>query len=183
MITATSIAPPVDVLKLGTFIHYHHRAGVARIAPLSGPWYETDRYGIKTSTPRKGTMGWKLFDGYYKNETVSVDNCPKIEDESGFTWSLNHAREMFFDFPRKRGINKSVFTWPEEGNGYIIGLIRRGIGQAYQATHSTMFEDFEPGGFILDTWVWLYVVKEHLRGTEYILCPLNAVTPVPDVPR
>jgi hypothetical protein len=161
MITSTTIAPPVNPFELGAKVEYHHRAGVARIAPLNGPF--------KQPSGQRSLYGWKLFEGARKNEwsgpTTVVD---------GMELDTTFVREMFFDYP-KTGRNKTVFIWPDKGNGIIIGLVRRGIGTAVGNSYSDYDHEFEPGYFDLDTWVWLYLVKTQLAGSEFVMCPLDAV--------
>lgn len=70
------------------------------------------------------------------------------------------------------GKNKTVVVWPEEGSGIIIAMIRRGIGESVRGYGS--YEDYEPGYFVADEWVWLYAVKAHLSSLDFVLTPIWA---------
>jgi hypothetical protein len=169
MITATTIAPPTKHHKLGVKVKYHHRAAVARIAPEYGVYN-----GRKVD---RVPYGMKLFEGIYKNEYVKTIGEPMHLFDGGV-----ETRMMFFKQPKQRGVNKTVMIWPAEGEGIIIGLVRRGIGNAYSASGTGSsglfgtYDDYEPGGFDLKTWVWLYLIKERLEGEKYIMAPLDAVS-------
>lgn len=156
----------IELLPLGTNIYFHHRAGVARMMPL-----DRDR-----SEPR----GWKIVEGTYKKEWVK-------EPEDG-NFGGHAVREQFFDWPQAVGRypptrrNKTVMVWPDEGFGFVIGVIRRSIGTSTKSSsYSTMDGwDFEAGYHDSDMYVDLYVIKQFYEGTEYILCPLWAVREVAD---
>ena len=154
-----SIAPPREHLGLGQRIRYHHRCAVARWQTgkkknSSGLW--VDVYPNYTSEPH-----WRLFEGASKSYIMDG-------------WKTEHdlAEEMPYNGRR----NKTLFLWPEDGEGVVIGLVRRGIGTS--VPNSTSFNgettEYDQGYFVEEAWVWLYVVKRWLAGTDYILVPMDA---------
>lgn len=77
--------------------------------------------------------------------------------------------------PTDTKINKTVVCWPEEGQGIVIGLIRKGIGTSYEGYESGYETEWEPGTFSAREWVWLYAVKGWINGTNYYYAPMWAV--------
>lgn len=171
-----SLRSGYDLLPLGTSIHYHHRAGVARYLPMF-----RDDPGSK--------KGWKIVEG-----TLVYDGRNPELTEEGPTidgWNHNALREMFFTWPQayfskwgyKQGqYNKTVMVWPDDGFGWIIGIMRKSIGVSTSGYRSrSMYgDDYEPGYHTTDMYVDLYVVKPWYEGTQYLLCPLWAVSEVKD---
>lgn len=152
-----------ELLPIGTRIHYHHRAGVARIMPL-------DR-------DRSEPCGWKIMEGTYKNEWTKI---PGDMDFGAYA-----VREQFFHWPYdEKRRNKTVMVWPDDGFGWIIGIVRRSIGRSGQQSSSYNSwngeYDYDPGFHASEMMVDLYVIKQMYDGTEYILCPMWAVSEVED---
>lgn len=88
-----------------------------------------------------------------------------------FSWFLEEERDPL-DIPTDGRRNKTVVMWPEEGSGIIIAMIRRGIGESVPGHGSG--EDFDPGYFAADDWVWLYAIKTHLSSLDFVLAPVWA---------
>ena len=155
-----------ELLPLGTNVAFHHRAGIARWMPL-------DR-----NQDRDGPYGWKIVEGTYRGEMVPGEPLSHFEQ----------LREMFFQWPQAAGRNptekrnKTVMVWPHLGFGFIIGIIRRSCGYSRKSHSYNSMDgwDFDPGYHVTDIYVDLYVVKQIYEGTDYILCPLWAVSEVDD---
>lgn len=154
-----------ELFELGTKVSYHHRAGVARYKRLH-----------KDLEPR----GWVIVQGVNSREIQPMEANGDIPFYDGFSW--NHMRHIFFDWPRARmsygQYNKTVMVWPDEGQGYVIGKIRRSIGVSSSGYRDNFSGEFEPGYHSTDMYVDLYVIKTQYDGTDYILCPLWAVQEV-----
>ena len=146
------IAPPKEHLELGDRIRFHHRACVARIPKNDGAT------------------------GIFAGADVPL-KWNAVQKEGGSPPFVD------FDTPQFPGIiadrskrNKTIMVWPEEGEGIIIALIRRGIGHSYEGyTSGYEYPEYEPGGFSVQEWHWLYVVKRELLRMEFIYVPLWAV--------
>jgi outer membrane receptor for monomeric catechols len=160
MIGFLGIAPPREHLELGARIRYHHRCAVAR-------WQtgkKRNSSGIFENVfGGSYTPHWRLFGGANKNAPIM----------DGWSTEANLADGMTYNGRR----NKTIFMWPEEGEGVVIGLIRRGIGESVSPTTSFNGEttEYEEGYFAEEFWIWLYAVKTRLEGTDYILVPMDAV--------
>lgn len=151
--TVGSISPPKDHLELGDRIRYHHRACVARI-------------------PKSRHTGSGVFD---------LPPIPAewnaIEQEGGappFTgFGTSNFPGIIADRTKR---NKTIMVWPEEGEGYIIALIRRGIGKSHEGyTSGYEYPEYEPGYFEAQEWHWLYVVKQTLLRMGFIYVPMWGV--------
>jgi hypothetical protein len=71
--------------------------------------------------------------------------------------------------------NKTIIVWPAEGEGIVIGLIRRGIGNSHAGyTSGYEYPEYEPGWFTAHEWHWLYEVKTSLRQKDKVYAPLWA---------
>ena len=171
-----SIAPPREHLELGDKIRYHHRVAVARWQTgkkkENGLWINA--YPNYTPEPY-----WRLFEGVGKGAYYNGELIPLSSDD----WSpFDDKPQRDIMPPRKGGRNKTLYMWPAEGSGVIIGLVRRGIGQSVSGyvSHGPDGSDYEPGYFAEEAWVWLYAVKTHISGTDYILVPMDAVQKIDD---
>lgn len=159
MLEAGGIAPPREHLELGDRVAYHHRACVLRI-----PRPDYGKLWVKKPvTPRWAAVGVGKFDR--------------------FTHMLRPSSEGPFGegdpldlLPTGKGINKTIYVWPEEGEGCLIGMVRRGIGHSVGPSGGGNFEDYEPGWFETREWHWLYVIKLGLAGIEktMVLTPMWA---------
>ena len=148
---ALNIAPPKEHLELGDKIRYHHRACVARI-PKSK--YEPGIFGKSSFEPK-----W---------ETINKEGgSPPV-----YSWQEdNWLSRMPTDVKR----NKTIVIWHEIGEGFIYGMIRRGIGTSYSGyTSGYETPEYEPGWFDPHEWHWLYAVKCHLSGLQGIYVPIWA---------
>lgn len=154
------IAPPREHLELGARIRYHHRCAVARWQTgkkrNSSNLFE-DVYPRGCFEPH-----WRLFEGASKHSYIM----------DGWLTEQSLAEKM----PYNKRRNKTLFMWPEEGEGIVIGLLRRGIGESVSPTTSFNGEttEYDEGYFAQEFWVWVYAVKRHLEGTNYILVPMDA---------
>jgi hypothetical protein len=175
-----------DRLPLGTYVKYHHRAGVAR----------HKRHTFLHEDSPDTRKGWILVAGTLPNESVmvirnnirvpaymlgdeEVENLPKINK-----MYTDRIKDMFYDWPQaldahKQKINKTVMVWPDDGSGWIMGKIRKSIGVSSPGGiyGGGYFEppEWEPGYHHTLMYVDLYVVKVSYEGTNYVLCPLWAV--------
>lgn len=149
-----SIRPPDNPLELGTPVVYHHRACVARVPKRDKSPSVLDKtlFGASERENRWITVGEGRWQ-YALEEESPVKGMP---------------------FNGKR--NKTIVCWPEDGEGIIIGLVRKGIGQSV-AGHESGYEypEWEPGYFDAEEWHWLYAVKGRLNGVNYLLVPMWAV--------
>jgi hypothetical protein len=84
--------------------------------------------------------------------------------------------ESLGKLPTNTGRNKSLLVWPEEGQGCVVGLVRRGIGRSVSGytTRSDYGEEYESGWFVAEEWHWLYAVKTTMRGLDVIFVPMWA---------
>lgn len=167
-----------DRLPLGCRVRWSHRAAVVR-------WWWKDR-DTKTDSE------WVPREGLSRNDRLPwLSALPRPEvDPSPFSSSPFHivGRERgdtFWERPIVRQhterLTKSVFVWPEEGEGVVTGLVRRGIGAAHKGYFSHDFEygpEWEQGYFATDAWASLYAVRWKLSGTDYLLTPFWAVEPL-----
>lgn len=165
-----------EFLPIGTRVHAHHRAGVARYGKL---WKDTCEdaggTGLFAAETLKAPVGWRIVEGVYRGELVPPLN---ILDTSG-----DFLRFKFKDFPRAKfqygTCNKTVMVWPTDSFGWIIGIMRKGIGEShkgYQYSGSYYNEpEYDPGYLALDIYVDLYAIKQTYEGTDYILAPVWAV--------
>lgn len=169
------------LFDIGTRVSYHHRAGIARWMLL---------YGKPSDYPysEQPKSGWKIVEGTLVYNGRNPETLPM--GEVG-TWQdgYNHntVREMFFDWPQAQfskwgylqgTCNKTVMVWPDDGFGWIMGIMRKSIGASSRSYGRG--EDYEEGYHTTDMYVDLYVVKPWYEGTQYILCPLWAVKEVSD---
>lgn len=162
------IAPPhrlprTAVLDLGARVSWTHRAAVAR-------WVTAE-----AALVRPGRGAWRLTEGLARGEPYPPIGVPEEEE------AIYRFTEDAPFYERRRGsANKTVIVWPEEGEGVLIGLVRRGLGESSPSSGGgSMFEDFEPGFFTAAAFLHLYAVKQTLTGTSYLLCPWWAVTEPP----
>lgn len=156
---------PMDrMFSMGECVTYHHRAGVARYKK------------VHKDLP---DVGWKITQGALSGEKDVLDPhdemVPKI---NVYFW--NHRRYSFFNYPQRRFgyhglINKTVMVWPEDGAGWVVGLIRKAIGVSQRTTRSSYHNEIDQGYFAVEMYVDLYVVKTQYQGTDTILCPIWAV--------
>lgn len=149
-------------LPLGTRVAYTHRAAVAR-------W--------RTGRDRFEQSEWLLTEGVTPRGGWRPSFTPAEEPER-FSIEFGFVADPFYTRPIE-GVNKTVFCWPEDGEGLLIGLVRRGVGSSYAASRSHGgflgdYDDFEPGGFHAHLFVPLYAVKHELNGVDYTLHPTFA---------
>lgn len=149
--------PHADELPLGARVRFHHRAAVAR-------W----------TTYEHGPGEWRLTEGVERGWRPAIS--PPERDPRDIEFSF--ADDPFYR--RRSGrTNKTVIVWPEEGDGFLFGLVRRGIGEGYSPSggydHWTGEHEYDPGGFSAQALVPLYAIKTGLNGVRYLLCPTWAV--------
>jgi hypothetical protein len=91
---------------------------------------------------------------------------------SGF-WTLHEGSERYTPVPGLPAgrINKTLLVWPEDGDGIVIGLVRRGIGISH---FGSSYSD-DPGGFTVLEYHDLFQVKRFLKDRSHMLVPLWAV--------
>lgn len=162
----------IELLPIGTRVSYHHRAGVARYK-VPSRLYDVD-----------GRKGWILTDGTLPGpEIVGPDATPVLI--SDYNW--NRVKDMFFDWPQagmyfpNQKVNKTVMLWPSDGFGWVMGIMRKSIGESssgYRHSMGGYGEDYEPGYHHTLMYVDLYIVKLWYEGKDCILCPLWAVRKV-----
>jgi hypothetical protein len=178
MQTLASMPRDADLFEMGVDIRYHHRAGVARYKKL---FEGIDEVGWKiTQGVRSGEKDFMPDEGNPDDPfMLEVPNVSVEVLRTGVAYW--HKRYMFAKFPQARGrwytLNKTVMVWPEEGQGTVIGYLRKGIGQSSPGyTSGYEHPEYEQGYFAVDMYVDLYVVKTEFYGTDWILCPIWGVT-------
>lgn len=182
-----------DQFEIGTRVYCTHRAAVARYRKL---WkdYEPDPPPIASTInrnagivldfsgaePEKAPLGWKIVEGCLKNELV----------DDGFQFdgmNYNHRMYSFAEYPRAKfghgqQYNKTVMVWPSEFYGWIIGMVRKGIGESHKGSYygGGYYDppDYDPGYLSVDMYVDLYVIKLYYQGTDYVYAPLWAAQKV-----
>lgn len=165
----------IELLSFGTRIAFHHRAGVARHKKLHADLDD---------------KGWIIVQGcstrevVYENDDFPFNTVSQKVHDLGYS---DRKKHMFFNWPKASSnygqhCNKTVFVWSEDGFGWIIGVIRKSIGVSSPGYRSRSWDgdDYEPGYHHTDMYVDLYVIKQWYEGTDYILCPLWAVSGVED---
>lgn len=186
MVTATGInfAPPTQLrvdatLPLGSRVRWTHLAAVAR-------WYdkgEADMHEWVITEPRAHGFRPRMASEPVLRGGTDIP----IEFGDGDAWEAEQrwyrtrrggrdGVEVYYDR------NKTVLVWPYEGDGYLFGLVRRGIGASSKA-HSYYDSyngehDYDPGGFAAECYVPLYAVKRQLSGLGYLFAPHWAVSVV-----
>lgn len=177
-----------DQFEIGTRVSCTHRAAVARYkklwkdyepAPLGiGDYTKLDLTGAK---PEKAPFGWKIVEGCLKNDFA--DDGLTI-----FDMSYRHRMYYFAGYPQAKlqygKANKTVMVWPEDYYGWVIGIVRKAIGESHAAYHSSggYWEppEWEPGYCSVDMYVDLYVIKLAYVGVQYVYAPMWAVSKVED---
>jgi hypothetical protein len=159
MITSTGIKlPDFELLSLGDRVKYHHRCQVIRCSL---------RLHLGLSVPPEDRYYW-----FFPSREV------------GHVPPVLHG-DPYHKYPAERSgkgtvkYNKSIYIWPEEGTGIITGVVRRGIGYSEPTSGGQSgydWDDFNPGGFSAETWVWLYTIKSSIYGTQQALVPIDAVS-------
>lgn len=164
-ITATGIGRPQEKFKLGERVRYHHRACEMRL-------------------PKPQRKSGDPFDAAspFISEWIS---CGPGRADHVFTYQDRLALypdDLLGDrfvFRAPAGVNKSIAIWPEEGEGILISLVRRGIGKSVPTTSShslDSYDDIDPGYFAAAEWVWFYVVKFGMSGLDDLaLVPMGAL--------
>lgn len=162
-----TFAPPLSVkrdelLPVGARVSWSHRAAVMRRRRIS------EEAGAGTE--------WVTIEGVEKFWRPPMSK--QVDDAFGL------ETDEWYQRPVRGGLNKSVLVWPEEGEGVVIGFVRRGVGESYSSSRGHgMFgdgDDFEPGGFAAHGFVPLYAVKSRLEGLDYSLVPTWAASRVTD---
>lgn len=163
---AVDLSPPrvlpwAEELPLTAHVRWSHRAAVARWKRAQyvegGEWLLVE--GVEKRSGWRPNMG----------RDIREDNLPFNE------WL--HDDPFWHREPRPQDPNKTVVVWPEDGSGYLFGLVRRGIGISEPARKgggwigSDMYDEGDPGGFAAEGFVHLYAVKGELRGVGYWLVP------------
>jgi hypothetical protein len=153
---ATGIAPPREHLELGDRVRFHHRAAVARLPDKlpPDPLFGADR-----------TMyAWDV-----------------VAKEGGRPERAFEETHWLQRMPRNSRVNKTIICWPDEGEGVIVGMIRRGIGRSVRGYESGYeYPEWNPGYFDAREWHWLYVVKAGLTQRDPFYVPLWACTLIAD---
>lgn len=157
-----------EELPLGARVLWHHRAAVIRWR-----WSESGRFG------KEPWGDWWVAEGVPKRSGWRPRMALIPEGESEAVLAFTQDLDPFYERPPRDGNNKTVIVWPEEGHGFVFGLVRRGIGQSVSAsgTASMYHDNFEPGYFDAVGYVPLYAVKSELAGVNYMLVPHWAVKP------
>ena len=148
----TGIAPPKEHLELGDRVRFHHRACVARVRARDhgnpDHWLGDDKDLFKPC--------WEVV----------------VKEGQGPPHDFG---ETFVEKLRVSKLNKTIIIWPSEGEGIVIGMIRRGIGRSYAGyTSGYEYPEYEPGYFVAEEWHWLYLVKSYLQQKDPFYVPLWA---------
>ena len=151
---ATGIAPPREHLELGDRVRFHHRAAVAR---------------LPDKLPADGVFG----------EDKTLYAWDVVAKEGGRPERAFEETHWLQRMPRNGKLNKTIVVWPQEGEGCVCGLIRRGIGRSVRGYESGYeYPDWNPGYFVAVEWHWLYVVKCSLQQKDGLYVPLWACAPI-----
>lgn len=148
MIKPGGIAPPADHFELGDRVRYHHRCCEARYVQVREGAHDSDRFWNAVGIGKKG-LPW-----------------PDWFEDSPFD-----------KLPKDGKLNKTIVVWPEEGEGVLVAMLRRGIGVSNPGYQTYDFEygpDYEQGWFDTKEWHWLYAVKHSLNGMNVVLVPMWA---------
>lgn len=159
---ATGIAPPKEHLELGDRVRFHHRACVARVR---AKW---EKEGSRLlSLPNPPPPRWEVI-------RVEGGEPPREGDEN---FGLGESFVAHMRVTSKT--NKTIVVWPAEGEGVVVGMIRRGIGKSHAGYESGYeYPEWNPGYFVAREWHWLYLVKCNLQQKDPIYVPLWACTPI-----
>lgn len=142
---------------LGAHVQWTHRAAVAR-------W--SSRYSC-----------WALTEGVFKHERPQMSTL-RPEPEPGVV--VEWVDPDPFYSRKTSTVNKTVFVWPEDGRGVVVGLTRRAVGISEAPSGPTNnpiqgYDPGEPGYFVTHGYVPVYAVRTTLRGTQHMLVPTWAL--------
>lgn len=146
------------MIALGSHITYTHQAAVAR--RHSTGWGENKRWGEWRFVEPKISSPHTSFRGETLTVMTHVTPITFVDAEEMVTLEDRKSRYPASEERWERR-NKTIFQWPEEGSGVVIGQVRRQFGISHHSTGEDDIGYFETFGQIS-----LYVVKAELRGPE-----------------
>lgn len=147
------------MIALGSHVTFTHRAGVGRRKRKSfgkeePAWSDWDLTEPKVKLYVNG-KGVQILTSAtpmtFVSATELIERPETIREER---WDVR---------------NKTLFHWPQEGSGVVVGEIRKQYGISHGASGgANVFGegDWDPGFFEPFGQVSLYVVKAELRGAE-----------------
>lgn len=145
------------MIALGSHVTFTHRAAVGR----------RER---QTYKPDKPWGDWELTEPKVK-VLSHVDGIPRIMTSVTPIVVVDAEELVELDTNKRRRYpvseeswakrNKTLFIWPHEGSGVVVGEVRK----QYGVSHRAAYED-DVGYFDAFGQVNLYVVKAELRGPE-----------------
>ena len=155
------------MIALGSHVTFSHRAAVARRRGFND-------YPKHGEEPHKPIWMWREWELTEPKVRVSSHREGKPQIMTIATPITFVEAEEFVSRPengrypvgedRWENRNKSIFFWPQEGSGVVVGLKRKQFGQSHGSTGGG--EDFDPGYFEPFGQVSLYIVKAELLGPE-----------------
>jgi hypothetical protein len=159
-------------IALGSHVTFTHRAAVGR----RQPHWTYEGAGLDRTRKREWHQ-WELTEPK-ANITASGDKLTLMTHVTPVTFvelaelvelDTNGRRRYPVSEERWEQRNKTIFQWPQEGSGVVVGQ----VSKQYGISHPSAGED-DVGYFESFGQVSLYVVKSELRGPQ-IYVPQAAI--------
>lgn len=152
------------MIALGAHATFTHRAAVARRRPVKTKgtegWYQWELVEPKTNVTAAG-------------DRLSVMTCVTpivfVECEELIEIDTNKRRRYPVKEESWEKRNKTIFQWPHEGAGVVVGQVRRQYGishEGYGGSNMYGEGDWTQGYFEAFGQISLFVVKAELRSAE-----------------
>jgi len=153
------------MIALGTHVTFTHRAAVGRRSKKTyvkdQPWgeWELTEPKVRVLSHRNGMPTIMTI--------VTPITC--VEAEELVELDMNKRRRYPVGEESWEKRNKTIFQWPHEGSGVVVGQVRKQYGVSHQGRGEDDVGYFQAFGQLS-----LYVVKSELRGRE-VYVPEDAI--------
>jgi len=146
------------MIALGSRVTFTHKAAVAR-REKSAPWetQSSQEWGDwRLTEPKTNVLSHRNgMPTIMTNVTPIV--CVEAEEFVELPTNVRYPKSE----ERWANRNKSVFVWPDEGSGIVVGAISKQFGMSHPSRGEDDLGYLEVFGQIM-----LYVVKAELRGPQ-----------------
>jgi len=155
------------MIALGTHVTFTHRAAVGR-REKHAPWQKpSDTWGDwELTEPKVSVLSHR--NGMPTIMTI-VTPITCVEAEELVELDTNKRRRYPVSEESWEKRNKTIFQWPHEGSGVVVGQVRKQYGVSHQGRGEADVGYFQAFG-----QVSLYVVKSELRGAA-VYVPEDAI--------
>ena len=147
------------MIALGSHVTFTHRAAVARRRKIG--LHDNRHWGQWELTEPK-TNATIFGEGLQVMTCVTPITFAQLEELVEL--DTNKRRRYPVSEERWDLRNKTIFQWPHEGSGVVVGQVRRQYGITQEGRGNG--EDYDPGYFEPFGQISLYVVKNELRGPQ-----------------